>query len=151
MLPGNQGFQPFLLACSVDVVLDQLPQTADRKCHKHQFKNMPDFFPGSYKFRIVTTEAEISGNHKKHRYCKSGKYIGCDPGISRKMDMKKHNCISTDRLYHIQSTVSHKNYSFFIERLSRKYDSGVSFFRNDILANQQNFVNVVFLLYGFRI
>ena len=121
MFSGNQGFQPFLLACSVDVVLDQLPQTADRKCHKHQFQNMLDLFSGSYKFRIVATEAEISGDHKKHRYCKSGKYIGCDPGISRKMDMKKYNCISADRLYHIQSTVSHKNYSF----LSNVYPGNV--------------------------
>ena len=104
MFPRNQGFQPFLLACSVDVVLDQLPQTADRKCHNHQLQNMPDLFSGSYKFRIIATETKISGYHKKHRYCKSGKYIG--------------------------------------------YDSGI---RNDILTNQQNFVNVVFLLYGFRI
>ena len=117
MFPGNQGFQPFLLACSINMVLDQLPQTADRKCHKHQLQNMPDLFSGSCKFRIVATKAEISGDHKKHRYCKSGKYIGYDPGISRKMDMKKYNRISTDRLYHIQSTVSHKNYSFLYRTL----------------------------------
>ena len=121
MFPRNQGFQPFLLACSVDVVLDQLPQTADRKCHKHQLQNMPDLFSGSYKFRIIATETKISGYHKKHRYCKSGKYIGYYSGISRKMDVKKHNCISTDRLYHIQSTVSHKNYSF----LSNVYPGNV--------------------------
>ena len=36
---------------------------------------------------------------------------------TRKMDMKKHNCISTDCLYHIQSTVSHKNYSFLYRTL----------------------------------
>ena len=117
MFPRNQGFQPFLLACSVDVVLDQLPQTADRKCHKHQLQNMPDLFSSPYKFRIIATEAEISGYHKKNRYCESGKYIGYDSGISRKMDMKKHNCISTDCLYHIQSTVSHKNYSFLYRTL----------------------------------
>ena len=112
MFPRNQGFQPFLLACSVDVVLDQLPQTADRKCHKHQLQNMPDLFPVLINSVSSPRKQKISGYHKKHRYCKSGKYIGYDSGISRKMDMKKYNCISADRLYHIQSTVSHKNYSF---------------------------------------
>ena len=144
MFPRNQGFQPFLLACSVDVVLDQLPQTADRKCHKHQLQNMPDLFSSPYKFRIIATETKISGYHKKHRYCKSGKYIGYNSGISRKMDMKKHNCISTDRLYHIQSTVSHKNYSFFIERLSRKYDSGVSFFSKRYTSKPAEFCQCCF-------
>ncbi len=96
-----------------------------------------------YKFRIIATETKISG-YQEHRYCKSSKYIGYDSGISRKMDVKKHNCIRQ-----IAFTISRVRFRikitpFYIERLSRKYDSGVSFFSKRYTSKPAEFCQCCF-------
>ena len=120
MFSGKQRFQPLSLTVSINPVLDQFPDGTDRKCSCDQDQNVTDLFSGADKFCFISSEAEISGHHKKYRHCKSCQNVCHISRCAWETNMKKDNSISTDSLDHVQSFISHKNYSFFPNRYTSR-------------------------------